>query len=218
MRAPAPTDRAENRFQELVALLPARLKPRFNQPASSPLALVTWQYGHRGKRQGVHRSTFSNDGQSAEQDVADDLTAHFGHQGHLDVAAVPEGIDEIGFAVLTKGRPVHVPDAVVILLGLWSNRDAQGTFLQSGASNPLHATRPRTSGSATINSVAMGPSNRDSSHQRRPLRPLAWAKPALISDNVPQPTKKSGRPAMAISSRNVFPYYSSHDSGYWAGF
>lgn len=35
----------------------------------------------------------------------------------------------------------------------------------------------------------MGPRNIETSHHRRPLRPLAWAKPALIRDSVPHPTK-----------------------------
>jgi len=47
-------------------------------------------------------------------------------------------------------------------------------------------------GETTISSVAIGPRNSEASHHSRPLRPLDWAKPVLISDSVPQPTKNSG--------------------------
>ena len=46
-----------------------------------------------------------------------------------------------------------------------------------------------TLGSTTIKNVAIGPMNRETSHHSSPLRPLDWAKPALMSDKVPQPTK-----------------------------
>lgn len=53
----------------------------------------------------------------------------------------------------------------------------------------------RTIGSSgsriTMKNVATGPSNSESKNQFRPLRPLPWAKPALINAKVPHPTKKS---------------------------
>ena len=48
-----------------------------------------------------------------------------------------------------------------------------------------------TGGSTTIRNVAKGPMKTEASHQNSPLRPLAWASPALMRDSVPQPTKKS---------------------------
>ena len=36
--------------------------------------------------------------------------------------------------------------------------------------------------------MATGPSNSDTAHHAKPLRPLPWASPALMSDKVNQPT------------------------------
>ena len=48
----------------------------------------------------------------------------------------------------------------------------------------------RSTGSRiTMRNVAIGPSSHDASHQSSPLRPLPWARPALINDNVPHPTQ-----------------------------
>jgi hypothetical protein len=44
-------------------------------------------------------------------------------------------------------------------------------------------------GSTTISSVAIGPIKSEISHHSKPLRFLAWANPALISESDPQPTK-----------------------------
>lgn len=40
----------------------------------------------------------------------------------------------------------------------------------------------------TIRSVQIGPRNKDTSHQARPLLPLHCARPALMRDKVSQPT------------------------------
>jgi hypothetical protein len=43
-------------------------------------------------------------------------------------------------------------------------------------------------GQTTINAVASGPMKIDTRNHRQPLRPLAWANPALIKASVPQYT------------------------------
>src|SRR4030095_15125243 len=40
----------------------------------------------------------------------------------------------------------------------------------------------------TSSSVQTGPKSRDAAHHPRPLRPLPWARPALINDRVNHPT------------------------------
>jgi len=45
-----------------------------------------------------------------------------------------------------------------------------------------------TGSSKTISSVQRGPRSREASHQLKPLRPLACANPALMSERVNQPT------------------------------
>lgn len=62
-------------------------------------------------------------------------------------------------------------------------------FLETGA---LRSATEGTFGRMTISSVAIGPMNNDASHHSKPLRPFDWAKPALMSDKVPQPTKNPG--------------------------
>jgi hypothetical protein len=43
-------------------------------------------------------------------------------------------------------------------------------------------------GRTTVGKVASGPSNREMTNQKSPLRPLPWARPALMSARVPRPT------------------------------
>ncbi len=58
-----------------------------------------------------------------------------------------------------------------------------------------------TGSSTTIRNVAIGPRNKEMNHQSSPLRPLAWAKPAFISESVNQPTAYSGvAPAIWIAA------------------
>jgi len=58
-----------------------------------------------------------------------------------------------------------------------------------------------TGSSTTIRNVAIGPRNKEINHQRSPLRPLAWAKPAFMSERVNQPTAYSGvAPAIWIAA------------------
>jgi hypothetical protein len=40
--------------------------------------------------------------------------------------------------------------------------------------------------------VATGPNSSEMSHHSSPLRPFDCARPAFMSDSVPQPTKKAG--------------------------
>ena len=48
-----------------------------------------------------------------------------------------------------------------------------------------------TGSNMTISSVQSGPKSREASHQFKPLRPLACANPAFISERVNQPTAYS---------------------------
>ena len=50
----------------------------------------------------------------------------------------------------------------------------------------------------TIKKVATGPKNKDTTHQSKPLRFLLCARPALIKDNVPKPTKNSAWPLIGL--------------------
>lgn len=50
------------------------------------------------------------------------------------------------------------------------------------------AARRGCAGSTTMSKVAMGPRRNEIRNQKRPLRPLPCARPALIRVNVPQPT------------------------------
>src|SRR5690606_38924070 len=59
------------------------------------------------------------------------------------------------------------------------------------ACQTIHGCAFATGSSTTTSNVASGPSSSDASHHPRPLRPLACARPALISDRVPHPTKNS---------------------------
>jgi hypothetical protein len=45
-----------------------------------------------------------------------------------------------------------------------------------------------TGSNTTSKNVASGPRNSETSHQFKPLLPLPWAKPALMSESVNQPT------------------------------
>ena len=42
----------------------------------------------------------------------------------------------------------------------------------------------------TIKKVAIGPTSNEMRHHASPLRPFPCARPALIRESVPQPTKK----------------------------
>jgi len=68
---------------------------------------------------------------------------------------------------------------------LLASKDDDG----GGAHDVVDCVAEGFSGSSTtINSVAIGPSERDTSHQAEPLRPFAWASPALMRAKVNQPT------------------------------
>jgi hypothetical protein len=61
-----------------------------------------------------------------------------------------------------------------------------------------------TAGSTTIRNVAMGPRNSEISHHSKPLRPFGCARPALMRESVPQPTKKSGGNCMTTMIQPQF--------------
>ena len=106
---------------DLVALFQIRFESGFNQLASDALPLMTWQHGHRGVRQGVHRSNFCSDGDSSEQDVTDNLAVYCGDERDLDVATISKSIDEIGLHFGFECLPVHVPDSLTIRAFLGAN-------------------------------------------------------------------------------------------------
>jgi hypothetical protein len=59
----------------------------------------------------------------------------------------------------------------------------------------------------TIKKVATGPRNKDATHQSKPLRFLLCARPALIKDNVPQPTKNCAWPFIELlPQKNVIAF------------
>jgi len=98
-------------------------------------------------------------------------------------------------AIRTFGKSIfmHILDVRGKLqIYLQQNQVGQDAYalmsgLHGGSKAPA-AHSDFTGSSSTIRRVASGPRNRDTTHHARPLRPLPWANPALISPNVNQPT------------------------------
>src|SRR5690606_12268968 len=80
---------------------------------------------------------------------------------------------------------------------------------------PGLAARGARGSMTTMSNVAMGPSNRDRSHQFNPPRPLDWASPALISESVPHPTTKPPDSAAVISLSVQVPMLESSRATQW---
>jgi hypothetical protein len=64
----------------------------------------------------------------------------------------------------------------------------QVTLRGFGKTKPAQAHAFLIGSKMTMKKVAIGPRNKDSNHQFRPLLPLACAKPALMSESVNHPT------------------------------
>lgn len=70
------------------------------------------------------------------------------------------------------------------MVGVTGARYEQRGVGGNGASLYLAFTGSNT----TMSSVQIGPRNSDPNHHASPLLPLVWARPALMSDSVNQPT------------------------------
>jgi hypothetical protein len=76
--------------------------------------------------QGVQRAGLRDEGQVAEQDVANDPPVLLGHEGQEGVAAVPEGVHQAGLVLPSEGLAVDLADGLVVFgphRGIWWTRE-----------------------------------------------------------------------------------------------
>src|SRR5262245_54023434 len=119
---------------DTVSLLSAYLQATENQSRPDALVLDFWQHGHWSQRQSRNRPGLRDDGQIAEEYVADDLLIPLSDERGPDIAAVPEGVYQPGLGVLAKGETVDVPDGPMVSTGFWPNQEAHDATLRPSLS------------------------------------------------------------------------------------
>jgi hypothetical protein len=100
-----------------VALLFAHFQATAHQGRADALILAFRQDSHRSERQRTNRPGVRDDGQVAEQDVANDLLILLSNHRGPDITPIPKGVHQPGFIILSEGKPVHLSDSLVVSAG-----------------------------------------------------------------------------------------------------
>jgi hypothetical protein len=126
-------------YDDPMPLLFADFQATAHQGRADALVLAFRQDGHRSKRQGRNNPGLRDDGQVAEQDVADDLLIFLGDQRSFDVPAAPKGIHKTGLGVLAEGQQVHLSNGLVIGASFRSDQEIHGCPSSAHSGNCFQA-------------------------------------------------------------------------------
>src|SRR5205807_3837707 len=93
-----------------------------HQGGAEALVLAFRQNGHRSQSEGRDHPALGDNGQVAEQNMADDLSISLGYERGSNIAAVPKGVHQPGLGILTEGETVHLSDGLVVAASFRSNQ------------------------------------------------------------------------------------------------
>ena len=112
---------------DLVAGLPAHLKPLFDQLAADPLPLKIWTHRHRPEANGAVVCLLGRlDRDGAEQDMPDNLVAVDGHERDNRFVTPTHQVYQTSFIGPTERALVQFTNSGDVLGSLWSNVGHRG--------------------------------------------------------------------------------------------